>query len=156
LPRSTPTPLYVVGLESVYGAPSRAGFGGAVFYEPALPAADLERVAQEKYRYFVGALWERLGKKAWLSAWRPIYSRAARRRDIVAELQTITDRDARLSVPLILRTAQARQALANAYNHDTVAQLAVYKLSDGAALSGLLIAGRRDSGEAVFLVFLLD
>lgn len=130
--------------------------GSAVFYEPALPAAALERAAQEKYRQFVGDLWERLGKATWLRAWRPLYTRADQRRDIVAELQAITDRDARLAVPLILRTAQARQALANAYDHETVTQLTVYKLSDDAATSGLLIAARRASGEAVFLVFLLN
>ena len=49
-------PVYVVSMESAFGAPSQAGFGSAVFYEPAIVAADLARIAQEKYRYFVGDL----------------------------------------------------------------------------------------------------
>jgi len=37
-----------------------------------------------------------------------------------------------------------------------VETLAVYTLGDGAALSGLLIAGRDRHGETILLVFLLD
>jgi len=38
-----------------------------------------------------------------------------------------------------------------------VTDLRVYILGDGGAMSGLLIAGRHnETGEAIFLVFLLD
>jgi hypothetical protein len=38
-----------------------------------------------------------------------------------------------------------------------VTELVVYNVGDGAAMSGLIIAGRRgETGKATFLVFLLD
>ena len=81
-------------------------------------------------------------------------------RDIASELPSITDRDAHQLAPLIVdngsSATSSRQALAAAFDDDAVALVRVYKIGDGAALSGLLIAGRRENGEAVFLVLLLD
>jgi hypothetical protein len=37
-----------------------------------------------------------------------------------------------------------------------VAELRVFNLGDGEAMSGLLVAGRRASGDATFLAFLMD
>ncbi len=159
---STPAvvPVYVVALESAFGAPSQAGFGSAVFYEVTIAAANLEQVAQEKYRYFVGDLWERFGAGTWLSTWRLLYTRSDQRRDIASELLAITDHDARQLAPLIVdngsRAASSREALTAAYDDETVSALRVYRIGDGAALAGLLIAGWRDNGEAVFLTLLLD
>jgi hypothetical protein len=51
----------------------------------------------------------------------------------------------------------ARTALSNAFDEPTVTELRVFNLGDGEAMSGLLVAGRRGaSGEATFLVFLMD
>jgi len=153
-------PAYVVELEAAFGAPSQAGFGSAVFHEATIAAADLEQVAQAKYRFFVGDLWERFGSAAWLSTWRLLYTRSDQPRDIASELLSITDRDARQLAPLIVdngsSATSSRQALAAAFDDETVTALQVYQIGDGAALSGLLIAGWRDSGEAIFLVLLLD
>ena len=50
-----------------------------------------------------------------------------------------------------------RCVLAAAFGDPTVTELQVYTLGDGQAMSSLLMAGRRGaSGEAAFLVFLLD
>ena len=153
-------PVFVVELEAAFGAPSQAGFGSAVFYEATIAAADLEQVAQAKYRFFVGDLWDRFGSAAWLSTWRLIYARSDQRRDIASELLAITDRDARQLASLIIdngsSATSSRQALAAAFDDETVTALQVYQIGDGAALSGLLIAGWRDSGAAIFLVLLLD
>jgi len=154
-------PPYVTDLEAVYGAPSQAGFGSAVFYEQMETAGRLEQAALAQYRYFVGDLWERYGQDAWMGPWKEVYARTAdSTRDIVAELQGISDAGARLSVPMILEvvenTEAARQALSAAYDDTAVAELAVYTLGDGEAMSGLLVAARRDTGEATFLVFLMD
>jgi hypothetical protein len=153
-------PVYVVELESAYGAPSQAGFGSAVFYEAAIAAVDLEQAALDKYRYFVGDLWERFGEAAWLRTWRLLYTRSDRRRDIASELLASADRDARQLAPLIVdngsNAASSRQALAAAFADESVTLLQVYKIGDGAALSGLLIAGWRENGAAIFLVLLLD
>ena len=82
--------------------------------------------------------------------------------DIVAKLRGIADPDAAISVPMILDSIdgaeQARAALAAAYDRSQgVTDLRVFNLGDGGAMSGLLVAGRRQgTGEAAFLVFLMD
>jgi hypothetical protein len=154
-------PADVTALQAVYGAPSQAAFGSAVFYEQTTPD-DLEQAALAKYRYFVGELWERYGEAAWLGPWKKVYARQPDvKADIVAELNGIADQTAQLSVPMILDavqdTEQARAALSAAFDDAAVTELSVYNIGDGAAMSGLLIAGRRaETGEATFLVFLLD
>lgn len=154
-------PEEVIGLEAAYGPPSQSGFGSAVFYEQLKAGSDLQQAALDKYRYFVGELWERFGEQAWLSAWKQIYARpAGTRHDIVAELRSISDPEEALSVPMILENIEnperARSALAAAYDDRSLNELRVYNLGDGGAMSGILIAGSRTNGQATFLVFLLD
>jgi hypothetical protein len=52
----------------------------------------------------------------------------------------------------------ARAALSAAYDDPTVSEVWVFNLGDGAAMSGILVAGRRPrkKDEAILLVFLLD
>ena len=51
----------------------------------------------------------------------------------------------------------ARAALSAAFDDPAVSELRAFNLGDGEAMSGLLVAGRRGaSGEATFLVFLMD
>jgi hypothetical protein len=154
-------PNYVLLLEAVYGAPSQAAFGSAVFYEPLKATDDLEKLALAKYRYFVGELWERYGEEAWMGPWKEVYARkVGSRQDIVAELRGIQDSDATLSVPMILDNIEgaekARAALSTAFDDPLVTDLRVYNLGDSGAMSGLLVAGRRSNGETTYLVFLLD
>jgi hypothetical protein len=154
-------PEYVASLEAAYGTPSQTGFGSVVFHAEIGPADDLEQTALEAYRRFVGGNWERFGAAAWLSGWKRVYARmAGSTRDIVAELRSIADPGARLSVPMILDVVEnaeaARHALSAAYDDAAVADLEVYTVGDGAAMSGILIAGRRETGEATFVVFLMD
>jgi hypothetical protein len=158
----TAKPDYVTALEAAYGAPSQAGFGSAVFYEPVKTADGLDQAALAKYRFFVGDLWERYGEAAWMGPWRRVYTRPADGTpDIVAELRGMGDRQARVSASMVLDEVEdaetARAALAAAFNDPAVSELAVYTLGDGAAMAGILIAGRRgESSESAFLVFLLD
>jgi len=153
-------PSYVTDLEAAYGAPSQAGFGSAVFFTALDPDKDLEQAALEYYRYFVGDLWERYGEDAWMGPWKEVYARNADTSpDIAAELQGITDSHAWLSAPMILdveNAEAARQALSAAYDDPAVTELRFFNLGDGGVMSGLLIATRRDSGEATFLEFLMD
>jgi len=153
-------PAYVTALEAAYGAPSQAGFGSAVFFEPAA-GEDLAQAALEKYKYFSGEQWERWGEDAWMGPWKEVYARPVGvKPDIVSELHSIADPDAQNSVPMILDVVQgadkARVALAAAYDDPAVTELRVFNLGDGGAMSGLLVAARRDTGETTFLVFLLD
>ena len=153
-------PSYVTTLEKAYGAPSQAGFGSAIFYTDT-EAKDLTKAARKYYQHFVGELWERWGEDAWMGPWKEVYERKpGAKADIVAELNGIKDIDARNSVPMIVEVVEnaeaARKALAEAYDDPAVTELRVFSLGDGGAMSGLLVAGKRKSGEATFLVFLLD
>lgn len=154
-------PEYVVDLQGAYGPPSQDGFGSAVFSEPIDGDARLEQVALDRYKYFVGDLWDRYGEAAWLATWKEVYTRPAGARvDIVAELRAIRNPDAALSVAMILDNIQgaeqARAALSAAYDDPTVTELRVFNLGDGDAMSGLAVAGRRNNGSAVLLIFLMD
>ncbi len=156
------TPDAIAELEAVYGPPSQAGFGSAIFYEQLEPDTDLTEAALAKYRYFVGELWERYGEEAWLEPWRLVYERpAGAQPDIVSELRSITDFDASLSVPMILDNLEdperARAALAAAFDDPAMTELQVFNLGDGGAMSGILVAGHApETGMATYLVFLLD
>lgn len=155
-------PAYVTALEAAYGAPSQTGFGSAVFYEPIGADDSLTDAALAKYKHFTGELWERWGEAAWMGPWKEVYARKpGAKPDIVAELRGITDPDAAISAPMILDVVKdaetARVALAAAYDDPAVTELRVFNLGDGGAMSGILVAGRRGAtGDATFLVFLLD
>lgn len=157
----SPKPQYVLDLQTYYGEPSQEGFGSAVFYKRVKTADLLEQIAQEQYEYFVGDKWEDWGPETWLAPWKEVYCRKpGAPRDIVAELGGIEDFMAQLQVDMILNNIEnakkAQKALAAAYDDETVVQLCVYLIGDGEAMSGLLIAGRREKGETTFLVFLMD
>lgn len=155
-------PAYAADLQAIYGAPSQAGFGSAVFFIQPMAETDLTQAALAQYRYFVGDLWERYGEEAWMGPWKQVYARPANApHGIVDELTAIDDPDAALSVPMILDAvedaAKGRAALAVAFDDPAVTDVAVFNLGDGGAMSGVLVAGRRAQEDAgVFLVFLLD
>lgn len=156
------TPDYVTRLAAAYGGPSQAGFGSAVFYATLGSDEDLAQAALSRYRTFVGKLWERYGEQAWMAPWKEVYARPTGAHPaIAAELRGIADPAARQSVPMILDDIEgaeaARAALSAAFDDPAVTELRVFDLGDGAAMSGLLIAGRRGAGgAAAFLVFLMD
>jgi len=148
-------------LETVFGPPSQSGFGSAVFSEQVDQAQDLEAAAQRCYRHFLGKQWEQFGEAAWMASWRRVYLREpGGSRSTVAELRAIADPETRLSVNVLLdgheNPGAAIQALSTAYDDAAMENLEVYTLGDGAALSGVLIAGRTRGGAATFLVFLMD
>lgn len=154
-------PDYVADLQAIYGPPSQAGFGSAVFYEPLDKSDALEQTALKYYRYFVGDLWERWGEAAWMTPWKQVYRRQpGDARQIIAEMQAIAHADAAQSLSLVLTSGDdfeaTHRALSAAYDDATVTDLAIYTLGDGAAMSGVLVAGYREPGDATFLVLLLD
>ncbi|NEX22043.1 hypothetical protein G3480_17310 [Thiorhodococcus mannitoliphagus] len=149
-------------LEAAYGGPSQSGFGSAVFRQVLKDGDDLTQAALSTYRTFVGQRWQRYGEAAWMGPWRAVYAREpSARPDIDTELRGIADPDARQSVPMILDNIEGaeagRAALSAVFDDPTVTELRVFNLGDGAAMSGLLVAGRcGDSGETTYLVFLMD
>ena len=158
---SSPSPPDHTDLVKLYGAPSQAGFGSAVFTELIEPGTNLESIALRYYQYFVGELWEQYGESAWMSSWKQIYVRPdGIQPDIVAELKAIADPVAANHVPILLLDetddyAKAQQALAAVFNDPQVTNLNVYAIGDGAAMSGLLLAGCRPN-EMTILISLLD
>ena len=157
-------PAYVTALEAIYGAPSQAGFGSAVFFESVSTTEteqDLEPRARAKYQHFCGEIWQRFGEANWLATWKQVYARKEDAKcDIVTELRSIPENDVRLSASMILDNAdppaKAHQALASAFDDPQVAELRVYRIGDGQAMSGLLIAAHRPPEGSLFLVFLMD
>jgi hypothetical protein len=153
-------PLYIRNLETVFGPPSQSAFGSAVFYEKSI-IADLKQVSLEKYRYFVGKLWNRYGEDVWMGMWKEVYRRKQNiKNDIVNELKSMTDRDALGSVSIFLDGIEspedARKALSAAFDDPAVSELTIHNIGDGAAMSGLLITAFRKKKDATFVIFLLD
>jgi len=160
LPSPPPTAA-VTALQAIYGQPSQAGFGSAVFDAAIAPATDPESVALRSYQYFVGDLWEQYGADAWMSTWKPIYRRPpGTPPDIVAELKAIADPAAANYIPILLledteEQDKAQSALAAVFDDPQVTDLQVYAIGDGAAMSGLLVAGSRPHAITI-LISLLD
>lgn len=123
---STPLPQSVTDLVTLYGAPSQAGFGSAVFYDQIEPGSDLEPIALRYYQHFVGKLWEQYGESAWMSTWKQVYARTGGATpDIVTELKAITDPAAADYVPILLleetdNYARTQQGLADVFDEPQV------------------------------------
>lgn len=148
-------------LQSVFGGPSSSGFGSAVFVATVAQDEDLEKAALEVYRRFVGGLWERWGEAAWMGPWKRAFARTSPGRgDIITELRGLSDPVASSSAGMLLDAAQdpaaAGSALTAAFDRADVIDLRIFTIGDGGAMSGLLIAGRRERGDATFLTFLMD
>jgi hypothetical protein len=105
----SPPSSYYTDLVTLYGAPSQAGFGSAVFYELIEPGSDLESIALRYYQHFVGKLWEQYGESVWMSAWKQVYVRPnGMQPDIVAELRAIGDRRSGYFSPSIVFQPHSR------------------------------------------------
>jgi hypothetical protein len=160
-PSSTEQASRTATLQAVFGPPSQAGFGSAVFAEKVDRPQDLEPAAKRAYRHFLGPRWAEAGEAVWMAPWQRVYARApGGRATIVAELRAIENPAARSSISMLLdgheKPDAARQALSAVYDDAGMELVQVYALGDGAALSGVLIAGRSPSGAATLLVFLMD
>ncbi len=155
-------PNYVSELESVFGEPNQSGFGSAVFFIPIDQQSDrLESDAQATYRFFVGESWERFGEAAWMSTWTSAYSRTLQNTpDIIAELRGLSDREARQSAGLLLESQEnahtAEEALKQAFDQPQVEELGIFKIGDGEAISGVIIAARISNAGTLALILLLD
>lgn len=170
-------PACVLQLQSLYGAPSQAGFGSAVFYDLCSNSSQeepLEHFGLAKYRYFCGEKWDQFGEAAWMSGWKLLYQRSmgaaiasqsppserASAVGIVAELKSIKERPVRNLVPMLVDEVEApeaaRSALSAGFDDPEVSECSIYSVGDGAAMSGLMIVGRRGASSMMGLILLLD
>ena len=155
-------PYYVVALERAFGEPSQSAFGSATFFVPAAKQSQsLEVDAAAIYRHFIGEAWERLGETNWLNEWSCVYVRQQNSSlGIVVEMKSINDREARQSIGLLLENTEdsiaSSDAIQTAFDHALVSELRIYKIGDGSALSGILIAARLLDTGSLFLALLMD
>lgn len=149
-------------LEARFGGPSDDGFGSAVFRRPAPPGSDLEALARDVYRDFVGELWTRFGAEAWTGAWSELAARSAAAEGSVLDLLgAIADPLGRSAADMLVNGGPdpeaAAKALADAFDREGISGLKVFRIGDGEAMSGVIVAGSdRDAGEAAFVAFLMD
>ena len=151
----------VEALEQVYGKRSSTGFGSSVFYEIAKQDLSLTSVALEVYKLFMGEKWNHETESAWLSGWKIVYERnPGTVPDILTELNTIKDTDAKRSVPLLTEfienAEQGKAALAAAFNHPGITHVAVFKIGDNAEMSGLILSGSYADHAACSVICLMD
>jgi hypothetical protein len=156
-------PASIAELENVFGKASQAGFGSAVFFNPKVDAnqASLETESKAIYQTFCGATWQKFGAENWLATWAIVHERpAGSAGDIVSEIGSIADIEARSAAMLLFDagedSARAKDALSEAFDDAAIRQLKIFKIGDGAAMSGALIAAETNSDARQFLIILMD
>jgi hypothetical protein len=159
-PAVSPPAAATAALEALYGPPSTAGFGSAVFQVRGIADSNLELAALGIYRSFLGDKWTRR-ESDWRGGFRLLYDRPATGgAGIIAELNALTDPALRSVVELLVDNmedpAAARAALTGAFDDPRVRQLHLYAVGDGEQYSGVEIAARHADGQATFLILLLD
>jgi hypothetical protein len=148
-------------LEAVFGKPSTAGFGSAVFYEVSKMNESLTFIALEDYELFVGEKWNAETKALWMNDFRKVYERTpGTTDDILTELHNVKDNDAKQLVPLLTElvenAAHGRLALTAAFNHQDITNVELYKIGDSAAMTGLILCGLFKDHSACSVICLMD
>jgi len=148
-------------LEQVFGPANASGFGSAVFREAVNPPIVLDSIALNHFKKFLGKKLTPQTERTWMDGFRRVYSRGKDvKADILRELSSIGDSDAKSSIPLltelIQNAEQGRSALSGAFNHPDVQDLSAYKLSDGEAMSGIMITATYKNGLACSVIALMD
>lgn len=151
----------IASLENVYGKASAAGFGSAVYQEPVDMSAQPDAIAIKHYREFLGPKWNAERAAAWMSTWKTVYARPKDSQgDILAELASISDPDAKQSVGLLtefIENASAGQeAMAAVFNHGDIVDLSIHSIGDGEAMSGIMVTALFSGGHTCSLVALMD
>lgn len=151
-----------LALQKIYGGPEVTGMGSSVT-EIALPEqGKLEEIAKQRYQKFCGEIWERFGPKNWMSQWAEVYRRpTGQTGKILEELRGLEDHNASMAGSMILdnidEPESAHEILSEVFDDPAINRLSIFRLGDGEAYSGLLIAADRGPGQAaIFLTFLMD
>lgn len=152
----------IVALQGIFGGPDVTGMGSSVISRVLGAGESLEDAARKQYQKFCGGIWERFGPENWLGQWAEVYRRpAGTQGDIVQEIRGIQDHSASLAASMLLDNIEppdaAKQSLEKEFNDPKIQQLVIYRLGDGEAYSGVLLAAQRGPTEPVtFLTFLMD
>ena len=153
----------IENLEQVFGSASEAGFGSAVFVRQSSETEprSLETDGRDVYRIFCGDNWDGFGVDNWLANWKLLHERLpGREGDIIAEIQAIRDPEAGSAAQMLLESGpdpeHAENVLRSAFNAGNISQLQIFKIGDGGAMSGAIIAAETNANRRVFLIILLD
>lgn len=151
----------IEALESKFGKPNNNGFGSSVFYEISREEMNLDDIALEDYKLFMGDKWTENSTIDWMGGWQKIYDRQTDGEgNIIDKIKSITDPGARTSIPLLLEGAEnateTHQPLMDAFNHTDIENVGIYKVGDGDALAGLMVTAKYNNGEACTVITLMD
>jgi len=172
-------PPYISTLQEIFGGPDVHGMGSSVVSVTISPNndVDLESLAKIQYQEFCGEIWNRFGPENWLAPWSELYRRPYLNddddsaRNILDELRGLKDDHCiDLVVSMLLDNIDdsevAHAALTQVFDDPAIQQLSIYRLGDGDAYNGLLIAAAtypvttagedETTGQAIFLTFLMD
>jgi hypothetical protein len=151
-----------LALQKIYGGPEVTGMGSSVTEVALSEPGKLEEVAKQRYQKLCGEIWERFGPENWMSQWAEVYRRpAGQTGKILEELRSLEDHTASMAGSMILDNIDEPEAahatLSKVFDDPAIDGLSIFRLGDGEAYSGLLIAADRGTGEpAIFLTFLMD
>jgi hypothetical protein len=151
-----------LALQKIYGGPEVTGMGSSVTEVALSEQGKLEAVAKQRYQKFCGEIWERFGPENWMSQWAEVYRRpAGQTGKILEELRGLEDHTASMAGSMILDNIDEPEAahatLSEVFDDPAIDGLSIFRLGDGEAYSGLLIAADRGTGKpAIFLTFLMD
>jgi hypothetical protein len=159
-------------LQQIYGDANVHGMGSSVVCVTLHPTDTLEHIAKKRYQEFCGEIWDRFGPDNWLRQWEAVYHRPQGQMgngNILEELRGLTDHPMDLCVSMLLDNVEDAEAgkveMSRIFNARNIGQLSVYRLGDGEAFTGLLIAAvfsregtqaQETNRQAVLLTFLMD
>lgn len=151
----------IADLEIVFGKACETGFGSAVFHDVVENEVSIERIALGHYKKFLGPKWKAETESAWTASWKNVYQRrGGSEGGIISELASISDAEAKRSMPLLIEfvpdPAAAHKALSSVFNHELVKNLSVFTVGDGDAMAGIMITGIYDGMYCCSVITLMD
>jgi hypothetical protein len=150
----------IAALENIFGKASDAGFGSAVFHGATIAGEGVEKKSLAHYKKFLGAKCNAEREPAWMLPWKNVFSRSNKGSGIVSELASISDAEAKRSVPLLTEFTSdpeaAARALKSAFDHEHVKDLSVFRIGDGEAMAGLIVTAIYDDLYCCSVIALMD
>ncbi|MDT9297307.1 MAG: hypothetical protein P5700_20020 [Arthrospira platensis PCC 7345] len=155
-------PKYVSDLMELYGSSYGQLLDSGVFYDILEPEVDLEKVAFDHLRKFVGPKFFEPNELGWRRGWQLLYRRPeGEPGNIVKEFEDVYDILERVLERFLnplggndYETAPLKLAIA--FDSPEVTDLRIYQVHDEDILNGRLIISRRANGETTTLIFICD
>ncbi|MEX6776199.1 hypothetical protein [Limnospira fusiformis] len=159
---SSQLPQYVSDLMELYGSSYGQLLDSGVFYDILEPEVDLEKVAFNHLRKFVGPRFFEPNEDGWRRGWELLYRRPeGEPGNIVKEFEDVYDILERVLWVFLHPLGEndyetAPQKLAIAFDNPEVTDLRIYQIHDEDIFNGRLIISRRSNGETTTLIIIRD